>query len=262
MLYLLDCLEGMKELEDGSIDAIVTSPPYNLNIKYGKYDDDKPRQEYLDWLVEIFREGKRVLKDDGHLFVNMGYSNIDPWVGMEVGLALRQDWILQNHINWVKSIHVNNKTSGHFKPINSKRFVCPTWEHLFHFTKDGNTDIDLEWSGVPYDEAYNNAERNKKRSGRDWRPTTNCWHITYQSKATKDITAEIAGEDKHPAIFPRQLVEKCLKVSGLKQGVVFDPFMDTGTTAVVAKEYDLEYIGCEIDKAYIETANNRLTRTL
>ena len=51
MFYLLDCLEGMKKLEDGSIDAIVTSPPYNLNIKYGKYSDDKPRQEYLDWLV-------------------------------------------------------------------------------------------------------------------------------------------------------------------------------------------------------------------
>jgi len=67
MFYLLDCLEGMKKLEDGSVDAIVTSPPYNLNIKYGKYDDSKPRQEYLDWLVKIFCEGKRVLKDDGHL---------------------------------------------------------------------------------------------------------------------------------------------------------------------------------------------------
>ena len=92
MHYFLDCLEGMKQLEDGSVDAIVTSPPYNLNIKYGKYDDNKPRQEYIEWLVEVFLEGKRVLKDTGHLFVNMGYSNIDPWVGMEVGLALRNDW--------------------------------------------------------------------------------------------------------------------------------------------------------------------------
>ena len=171
-------------------------------------------------------------------------------------------WKLQNNIIWAKSVEVDGKVRGYSTPTTSKRYLQNGWEHLFHFTKDGNTDIDLEWSGVPYDEAYNNAERNKKRSGRDWRPTTNCWHITYQSKATKDITAEIAGEDKHPAIYPRQLVEKCLKVSGLKQGVVFDPFMGTGTTAVVAKEYDLEYIGCEIDKAYIETANNRLTRTL
>lgn len=90
MFYLLDCLDGMKKLESGSVDAIVTSPPYNLNIKYGKYSDDKPRQEYLDWLVSIFREGKRVLKDNGHLFVNMGYSNIDPWVGIEVGLAAQK----------------------------------------------------------------------------------------------------------------------------------------------------------------------------
>ena len=151
MIYLKDCLEGMKELEGGSIDAIITSPPYNLNIKYGRYSDNKPRQEYLSWLVDIFREAKRILTDDGHLFVNMGYSNIDPWIGMEVGLALREDWILQNHINWVKSIHVNGKTSGHFKPINSKRFVCPTWEHLFHFTKDGNVEIDRLSVGVQYD---------------------------------------------------------------------------------------------------------------
>ena len=94
MFYLLDCLEGMKKLEDGSIDAIVTSPPYNLNIKYGKYNDDKPRQEYLDWLVKIFREGKRVLKDDGHLFVNMGYSNVDPRVDRDWETSLYLPYLM------------------------------------------------------------------------------------------------------------------------------------------------------------------------
>ena len=96
MILLQDCIEGMKELEDGSIDAIVTSPPYNLNIKYGKYADNKPKQDYLDWIRLVFKEGKRILKDDGHLFVNMGYSNIDPYVGMEVAMTLRYDWVLQN----------------------------------------------------------------------------------------------------------------------------------------------------------------------
>ena len=63
MIYLKDCLEGMKELDDRSVSAIVTSPPYNLNINYGRYSDNKPRQEYLSWLVDIFREAKRVLED-------------------------------------------------------------------------------------------------------------------------------------------------------------------------------------------------------
>ena len=256
MLYLEDCLEGMKKLEDGSIDAIVTSPPYNLNIKYGKYDDDKPRQEYLDWLVEIFREGKRILKDDGHLFVNMGYSNIDPWVGMEVGLTLRQDWILQNHINWVKSIHVNNKTSGHFKPINSKRFVCPTWEHLFHFTKDGKIEIDRLSVGVPYEYYEANIRgKNTAETKPNLRDKGNCWFVPYETINSKDLRG------KHPATFPVKLVEDCLKLTGKKSGVVLDPFMGTGSTAVAAVNLEWDYIGYDIDQDYVDFATNRLGLT-
>ena len=256
MLYLEDCLDGMKKLEDSSVDAIVTSPPYNLNIKYGKYDDDKPRQEYLDWLVEIFREGKRVLKDDGHLFVNMGYSNVDPWVGMEVGLALRQDWILQNHINWVKSIHVNDKTSGHFKPINSKRFVCPTWEHLFHFTKDGKIEIDRLSVGVPYEYYEANIRgKNTAETKPNLRDKGNCWFVPYETINSKDLRG------KHPATFPVKLVEDCLKLTGKQSGIVLDPFMGTGSTAVAAVNLEWDYIGYDIDKDYVDFATNRLGLT-
>ena len=258
MIHHIDCLKFLETTADESFDVCISSPPYNLGINYRQYKDT--REDYIPWMKEVWYEVCRVLKPNGHLFLNLGYSKDNPFDVFKI--AENVPWKLQNNIIWAKSVEVDGKVRGYSTPTTSKRYLQNGWEHLFHFTKNGNTDIDLEWSGVPYDEAYNNAERNKKRSGRDWRPTTNCWHITYQSKATKDITAEIAGEDKHPAIYPRQLVEKCLKVSGLKQGVVFDPFMGTGTTAVVAKEYDLEYIGCEIDKAYIETANNRLTRTL
>jgi|TARA_B100000073_G_scaffold229548_1_gene191564 site-specific DNA-methyltransferase (adenine-specific) len=256
MFYLLDCLDGMKKLEDGSVDAIVTSPPYNLNIKYGKYDDDKPRQEYLDWLVEIFREGKRVLKDDGHLFVNMGYSNVDPWVGMEVGLALRQDWILQNHINWVKSIHVNDKTSGHFKPINSKRFVCPTWEHLFHFTKDGKVEIDRLSVGVPYEYYEANIRgKNTAETKPNLRDKGNCWFVPYETINSKELRG------KHPATFPVKLVEDCLKLTGKQSGMVLDPFMGTGTTAVAAVNLEWNYIGYDIDQDYVDFATERLGLT-
>ena len=103
-------------------------------------------------------------------------------------------WQLQNNIIWGKSIEVDGRVRGYSTPTTSKRYLQNGWEHLFHFTKDGDTEIDLKWSGVPYNEEYNNAARNLKRSGRDWRPTTNCWHITYQSKATKEITKEIAGD--------------------------------------------------------------------
>jgi len=253
MLYLLDCLTGMKTLDNKSVDAIITSPPYNLNIKYGKYLDDKPRQEYLDWLVSIFREGKRVLKDDGHLFVNMGYSNIDPWVGMEVGLALRNDWVLQNHINWVKSIHVNDKIRGHFKPINSKRFLCPTWEHLFHFTKDGNVNVDRLAVGVKYEYYEANIRGNNTADTKpNLRDKGNCWFIPYETINSKDLRG------KHPATFPVKLVENCLKLTGIESGIVLDPFIGTGTTAIAALNLSWNYIGYDIDEDYLNFAKSRM----
>ena len=253
MLYLKDCLSGMKQMEDGSVDCIITSPPYNLNIKYGKYDDNKPRQDYLEWLSEIFREGKRVLKDDGHMFINMGYSNVDPWIGMEVGLSLRSDWVLQNHINWVKSIHVNDKTTGHFKPINSKRFVCPTWEHLFHFTKTGDVEIDRLSVGVKYEYYEGNLRgNNTKETKPNLRDKGNCWFIPYETINNKELRG------KHPATFPVKLVEDCLKLTGVKSGVVLDPFMGTGTTAIAATNLGWDYIGYEIDADYLEFAKQRL----
>ena len=62
-----------------------------------------------------------------------------------------------------------------------------------------------------------------------------------EGKATKEITKEIAGEKKHPAIFPEELVEKCIKVSGLKKGIMFDCFAGTGTSLLVAKKMGLDY---------------------
>ena len=97
-----------------------------------------------------------------------------------------------------------------------------------------------------------------KKTGRTWTSTTNCWHITYKSKATKEITKQITGEKKHPAIFPEKLVEKCVKVSGLKKGVILDPFLGTGTTGLVALKYNLDFIGIEIDLDYFNFSKDRL----
>ena len=258
MIHNKDCLEFLKDTKDNSFDLCVSSPPYNIGLGYNKYNDD--RDDYIQWMNDVWKEVCRVLKDDGHLFLNIAYTKNSPFSAYKI--AENVPWELQNNIIWGKSIEIDGRVRGYSTPTSSKRYLQNGWEHLFHFTKDGDTEIDLKWSGVPYNEEYNNAARNLKRSGRDWRPTTNCWHITYQSKATKEITKEIAGDKKHPAIFPTKLVEKCLKVSGLKKGIVFDPFMGTGTTACVAKEYGLEYVGCEIDKDYWQFSNERLTRIL
>ena len=292
VIHNQDCVTGMLALPKGSVDVVVTSPPYNLDIQYGTYKDDLPRDNYLKWLHDVFAAVKHCLKDDGHFFLNMGYSNIDPWVGMDVGNVARDLFVLQNNFTWVKSIYVDGKTSGHFKPINSDRFANPTWEHLFHFTKDGKVKCDKLASGVPYEWDCNTDNSGRirgrliKKLGytdkRDFdknatqehiqelerlmedkmakakpRPTMRCrgnsWYVPYDT-----ISSREKERGSHPATFPIALVEQCIRFSGVQNGVIVDPFMGSGSTAVGAILQGCEYIGFDIDKEYIEFATHRI----
>lgn len=140
-LHLYDCIDWMNSQNEKSIECIITSPPYNLDIKYGKYQDDLPRESYLKWLHDIAVAMKRVLKDNGQLFLNVGYSNVDPWVAMDVAQVFRNTFVLQNNFTWVKHIAVNDQGYGQYKPISSDRFSSATTESIFHFTKDGNVKV-------------------------------------------------------------------------------------------------------------------------
>lgn len=291
-IHLQDCVKGMQSLASKSVDIIVTSPPYNLNIGYGTYNDNKPRQEYLDWLSTVFCAMNHCLKDDGHLWLNMGYSNRDPWIGMDVAQVARKHFHLQNNINWVKSITIDDVTTGHFKPINSDRYLNPTWEHLFHFTKNGDVKCDKLSIGVPYMFDANidrssrikgkmvqklgftnirdfnkNAsdsvkasleEEFKKRLGkRKPRPNLHCrgnsWYIPYDT-----IVSRKKNRGDHPATFPVVLVQNCVRISNKPSGILLDPFMGSGTSAIGAIREGLNYIGFDIDQNYRKFALNRI----
>ena len=125
-LYLGDCFWGMEHLIlPESIDLIVTSPPYNIGINYSQYNDRIPRESYLEWIKQWGVLIKRVLKPDGSLFLNIGSKPSDPWVPFDVAAQLRETFVLQNVIHWIKSIYIANTSYsekisvnvGHFKPI-------------------------------------------------------------------------------------------------------------------------------------------------
>ena len=141
-LHLKDSIEWMNSQSEKSIDCIITSPPYNLDIKYGTYQDDLPKEGYLKWLQDVAESMKRILKDNGQLFLNVGYSNIDPWIAMDVAQVFRKVFVLQNNFTWVKHIAVNDQGYGQYKPISSDRFASATTESIFHFTKQGDVKID------------------------------------------------------------------------------------------------------------------------
>ena len=266
-----DCIEKLKELDDKSIDLIVTSPPYNIGIKYSKYEDKKPREQYLEWIYDIFSELKRVLKDDGNIFLNMGYTNKDPWISMEVALKLKDLFVMQNKITWVKSISIGedkDDTHGHFKPINSDRYINVTNEDIYHFTKSDKVKINREAVGVPYKWKCNLIDRKtklpriNKKTGlpvEDKRCKGNSWFVPYDTINSKK------EKGYHPATFPEGLVEHCIKISDVKEGVILDPFIGSGTTVRMAKkmtdkyeEYNLSGIGIDIDEKYINYCNDSI----
>ncbi len=257
-LRLGDCVEGMGELEAGSVDVVVTSPPYNLGIGYRSYGDDAGRGEFLDWCHLWAAAVRRVLRDDGSFFLNVGASPKNPFLPHELLLKLRDLFELQNTIHWIKSITVEGRdgstvSAGHFKPINSPRFVNDCHEYLFHLTKGGGVEIDRRAVGVPYQDKSNIA-RWGHTGGEDRRCRGNTWFIPYKTIQSRD------RERPHPATFPVELARRCLALHGKGEGTVaLDPFLGIGHAALGAAEYGAaKFIGFEIDEFYYGEAQRQV----
>jgi site-specific DNA-methyltransferase (adenine-specific) len=249
-----DCVRGMKGLEAQSVDVVVTSPPYNLGKEYSAYQDDKTPEEYLRWCDEWATEIRRVLKPDGSFFLNLGNSSANPFFPFEVGASVKRQFELQNTIHWVKSISIERENGtescGHFKPINSTRFLNDCHEYVFHFTPHGKTPLDRLAIGVPYMDKTN-IKRWAHTGGRDKRCRGNTWFIPYETIRQR------AKDRPHPATFPTELAVKCIRLHGRKDAVVLDPFLGIGHSALAAKQCaDLvsRFIGFDIDEEYIRVA--------
>ena len=254
-----DVLEQLRLLPEKSFACIVTSPPYNLGMRYGEnIDDKKPYDIYLTWIGDVFRECKRVLTDTGSIFLNVGYSSTEPWIAMDVANVLRKDFVLQNQITWVKNISIGETSYGHFKPINSKRFVNVTNESIFHFTKTGDVPLHRLSIGVPFmhkSNLHSRSEAKKDEVKADCRCRGNTWYIPYET--IQNNKKERGG---HPASYPVELAEKCIKLcmGDGKEGRVLDPFLGTGTTLVAAKKLGLSGTGIDINPEFLKFAQQRL----
>jgi site-specific DNA-methyltransferase (adenine-specific) len=252
-LRLGDCVPGMAKLAASSVDLVVTSPPYNLGVRYGKYSDREERGSYLKWCGIWAEQIRRVLKPSGSFFLNIGAAPSKPMLPHEIVFQLRDLFVLQNVIHWVKSIAIEDRTAGHFKPISSKRFLNDCHEYIFHFTKTGRVEIDRLAIGVPYQDKSNIARWSHTR-GSDKRCRGNTWFIPYQTIQSR------AKERPHPATFPIQLAEWCIKLHGLKRvRTMLDPLLGIGNSAIAAQRCGVKrFVGFEIDEIYLAEAKRRL----
>jgi site-specific DNA-methyltransferase (adenine-specific) len=256
-----DCIKGMSRLGDQSVDLVVTSPPYNLGIAYGKYSDRQDRESYLRWCIKWAEEVRRILKPTSSFFLNIGAAPSNPMLPHEIVIELRDLFVLQNTIHWVKSIAIEDREGevrsfGHFKPISSKRFLNDCHEYVFHFTKTGRVELDRIAIGVPYQDKSNIARWTHTR-GSDLRCRGNTWFIPYKTIQSR------AKERPHPATFPVQLAEWCIKLHGSTDAgrveTMVDPFLGIGDSAVAAQRCGVKkFIGFEIDETYLTEAKRRL----
>lgn len=261
-LYLEDCIGGMsRQLRPGSVDVVVTSPPYNIGSRYGQYDDTLPRAQYLDWLESWGRAVSVVLAEQGSVFLNIGSKPSDPWGPLEVLFRLRQHFVLQNAIHWIKSIAIDceevgretgvsgNLAVGHYKPINSKRFVNDCHEYIFHLTKSGGVELDRLGVGVEYQDKSNQ----KRWGGRDRRCRGNTWFVPYKTIRSRQ------QDRPHPATFPVKIPRMCIQLHGRERTrLVLDPFLGLGHTALACRELGVDFAGFEIDPDYFAEAGRLL----
>jgi DNA modification methylase len=247
-IYNMDCLEGIKQIPDNSIDLVVTSPPYNVNLgnnryndfSYSFYNDDKEYEDYIKWLCSIFKEISRVLKFSGRICINIGdgkngtvptSSDISHFMTNEL------NYLSMAHIIWNKNTTSNRTAWGSFMSPSSPSFPS-SCEHIMVFAKGSRK---LEYQGetdLVRDEFI------------EW--AYGLWTFAPENRQK---------EFNHPAMFPEELPKRCIKMLSWIGATVLDPFMGSGTTAVVCKKLKRNFVGFEIDKNYYDLANERIEHT-
>ena len=267
-IYHIKCEEFMEELESNSIqvDIVVTSPPYNIGKNYGtSYNDNKSRIEYLDFIDEVGQKIKKILKDNGSFFLNIGNIPSNQWITIDVANIMRKYFVLQNKVIWTKSISIKKSdiikkisssnipeivSIGHYQPVKSQKYLNNCFEEIFHFTHSGNVELNKLANdfAVPYQDKSNIG----RYSELDKRDRGNVWFIPYETIQSKD-------ERCHPALFPIKLPYYCIKLHGYDQNtIVYDPFMGIGTTAAACIDLGVNYLGTEINREYIQIAESIL----
>lgn len=233
-IYCMDVLEGLRQLDDNSVDIVITSPPYNkagLNGKQkgrkwvgtidygGDYEiDNKPEEFYRQWQIDILNECYRVLKDDGSMF----YNHKNRIIKGKGEISNPYSWIVMTPFKVRQEIIWDR---GSTNDVNRRRYL-PTTEKVYWLTKTSNPRFDRKID-TPF----------KKE----------VWSFPFKTNT------------EHPAPFPIDLPDNILHcVKDNERLVVLDPFMGSGTVAVSAIKHDCDYIGFELLTEYVKMAEKNI----
>lgn len=241
----VDALRALRNYKSGIINCCITSPPYFGLRDYGvegQIGTEETPQQFIDRLVPIFTEVKRVLRDDGTLWVNIGDTQVKgsllgiPWM---LASALREDgWLIRSEIIWHKTNpmpeSVKNRPTKAHEPI----FLLSKSES-YYYNKDAIAEP-ARYGGT------------QKTIGDSCRADVGRVIDIPEIKNARDVWSMSVNRwrshGKHYAIFPPELPKQCMLAGCPEGGVVLDPFSGTGTTGIVALEYGRRFLGIELNR--------------
>jgi site-specific DNA-methyltransferase (adenine-specific) len=258
-----DCIEVMKTFPEGSIDLVVTSPPYNVNIAYDVHKDDLPMDEYYEWTKDWLRETFRVLKDDGRIAVNVPNElNVQERGGRILFVA--EFWMMMKEVGFKfsglvdlteDSPHRVRQTAWGSWMSASAPYVYNPKECIILAYKKTNKKLikgESQWKGVPTDiEQSDGSIKNK---------------MVYQDEDKKEFMNLVFGRWEYfadtrsltKATFSMDIPSKAIKILTYKNDIVLDPFMGSGTSAFAAELLDRRWLGIELSPDYTEIARKRV----
>lgn len=261
LIYNDDCLERLQNLENKSVDLIVTSPPYADNRK-GTYRG-VPIDKYVEWFLPISKELLRILKPRGSFILNIKERTVNGERGtyvLELIMEMRkQGWLWTEEYIWHKKNCYPGKWPNRFRDA---------WEHCFHFTKQKHFKMYQNSVKIPMGDWADKRLRHLSATDKIRDETSNSSGFgknvsNWVGKRTVYPTNVIhmateCGNVNHSAAFPIYLPIWFIKLFTKKDDVVLDPFMGSGTTGVATMELNRHFIGIESEKEYYKLAIKRM----
>ena len=234
-IYNQNCLDTLNMMYDSFLDLTITSPPYNVDLKYDVYADNVPYYEYLEELKSVFSEVYNKTKSGGRCIINIGDKN-NGRVSLHsdiIQMMKNIGWLSFCCIIWNKNTTCNRAAWGSYLSPSCPSFPTP-FEYILGFSKD---NLKLSYKG---------ESDLLKEEFISW--TLPIW--SFSGNSDRGI--------KHPAPFPIELPTRCIKLFSWKNAIVYDPFMGSGTTAIACKNNNRNFIGSEISKEYYLSSLDRI----
>ncbi len=225
----------MSNLESESVDLIFADPPFNIGIKYDKYNDSKSCDSYYEWSEKWIRETFRILKSHGSLYIAIGDE-----FAAEINIILKKTgYYFRNWIIWYYTFGQNQK----------KKF-SRSHTHILYLTKDRERfTFNADEIRIP---SARQSLYNDKRANPKGKIPDDVWQY---SRVCGTFRERIGG---HPCQMPEALLERIIRASSNEGDIVLDPFGGTGTTATVSRKLKRNYITVEISEKYAEVIEKRL----